>query len=1135
MRILKVEITNLATIENAVVDFECDELSRSSIFLITGQTGSGKTTILDALSVALYGKTPRQARADGSEKFTDKSSDFRNGEISVDDPRLLMRRAAASAESKVTFEGSDGKRYCATWFVKRNRNGVLNEVKRSLVATDDAKFAPIEGKTAVNAEVERLVGLNYDQFCKTTMLAQGEFMRFLNSKSDEKAALLAKMIDCDIYERIGKAIGEKYNGLNRELDAIKARLEGITLMSKEEVDALKSELDSIKRDEPGRTKDLATAQANLNWLKADNEYDAKIKECEAALENANNVCLSDDYKTNKAKVDLWDKSADVRATMAHLSDEESNLKSERDKGANKQRAFVDALASRSALAERINSVQEKGKNARDKLASFASIRTMLDDSQSIAASLAEIASFDSNLTKLSKELTEKKGELTAANARLKKAKECDAKNADALAEATSKLEELTEKRNKLKPKEVNDSYDALTAAQVALLDAKLKNGAISEAEKAVSDSQDKIEKTEVDLNDAEKRLQLADAALESAKTAHETVERLVGHIQAIVASHSLSVGDECPLCHAKVVRIDADEDLCARVEEVAKRYSKATKERKDCKDKRDALSSELKTEKGNLKSLEAKRDKAKLDIDGALKALKDKLKETKCELDLQKELNIESVEKSLDEALKDVKGKKKQIDKLEKEIEEATTKKNKANDDKSKSANELTKADSETSSIQKRIGEIEDEDKSTKGNRATSWEKLRSKILYEEDWSEDKPGELKERIVSDAKALSDAESSKAQCEKELASLSANSESVERAYKEIVDECKSWSNLQAANSATEAEPAKVERLWDELRSDIKVWVQAGKAHKEEISRCKNVIDAYFADHPDIERSKVEALLSETQQSIAQCRSSVESADKSVVAAKSARDTQVKSREAHAKKRPALKPDDNVDTLQKVVDDAQELIRKLTARRAEIDTLLSEEQKKVQSVGQHEKEKQGKLGEIAIWQDLYDAFGKADGKKMRTAALRFVFQELLHYANQYLQRLTGGRFELLCNSESLVIQISDAYHADALQTTTNLSGGESFQVSLALALGLSAMAAGTRATSDILFIDEGFGTLDQTSLDNVMQFLGRLQEEGGRRVGIISHVDLFRERIPAQIRVERISPSSSAVVIADSARV
>ena len=129
--------------------------------------------------------------------------------------------------------------------------------------------------------------------------------------------------------------------------------------------------------------------------------------------------------------------------------------------------------------------------------------------------------------------------------------------------------------------------------------------------------------------------------------------------------------------------------------------------------------------------------------------------------------------------------------------------------------------------------------------------------------------------------------------------------------------------------------------------------------------------------------------------------------------------------------------------------------------------------------------------------------------------------------YLDRLSG-RYVLDSRPGSLTLTVRDLYQGGAVRSVNTLSGGETFLVSLALALGLSSLSKGSLDVN-ILFIDEGFGTLSSDYLDAVMEALENLHQAGGRKVGIISHVESLRERIPVQIRVSRQGSSSSIVSV------
>jgi exonuclease SbcC len=155
----------------------------------------------------------------------------------------------------------------------------------------------------------------------------------------------------------------------------------------------------------------------------------------------------------------------------------------------------------------------------------------------------------------------------------------------------------------------------------------------------------------------------------------------------------------------------------------------------------------------------------------------------------------------------------------------------------------------------------------------------------------------------------------------------------------------------------------------------------------------------------------------------------------------------------------------------------------------------------------------------WAQLNEVIGQADGKKFRTYAQGLTLQRLVTLANQHLEKLNGRYFISKQTGSDLELEIIDTYQADNRRSMFTLSGGESFLISLALALGLSDLA-GRHAQIQSLFIDEGFGTLDEHSLDLALDTLENLQS-GGKTIGIISHVKALKERISVQIQVHKKS--------------
>ena len=148
-------------------------------------------------------------------------------------------------------------------------------------------------------------------------------------------------------------------------------------------------------------------------------------------------------------------------------------------------------------------------------------------------------------------------------------------------------------------------------------------------------------------------------------------------------------------------------------------------------------------------------------------------------------------------------------------------------------------------------------------------------------------------------------------------------------------------------------------------------------------------------------------------------------------------------------------------------------------------------------------------------MHQLSGSADGKKFRNFAQGLTFEMMTAHANRQLRKMTDRYLLIRDASEPLELNVIDNYQAGEIRSTKNLSGGESFIVSLALALGLSQMAS-RNVRVDSLFLDEGFGSLDEDALETALETLAGLQQTG-KLIGIISHVPALKERIGAQIQV------------------
>ncbi|MGE6440063.1 AAA family ATPase [Psychrobacter sp. NPDC078409] len=197
---------------------------------------------------------------------------------------------------------------------------------------------------------------------------------------------------------------------------------------------------------------------------------------------------------------------------------------------------------------------------------------------------------------------------------------------------------------------------------------------------------------------------------------------------------------------------------------------------------------------------------------------------------------------------------------------------------------------------------------------------------------------------------------------------------------------------------------------------------------------------------------------------------------------------------------------------------ESIGAISQRLKDNEDKKSTQQLKIDAInGQKEK--------LQVWQQLHKLIGSSDGKKYRTFAQGLTFDLMVNHANTQLQKMSDRYLLARDDNSPLELNVIDNYQGGEIRSTKNLSGGEGFIISLALALGLSQMAS-QNIRVDSLFLDEGFGTLDEESLDIALDTLTNLQQEG-KLIGVISHVQALKDRILTQIKVEKLSGGFSRI--------
>ncbi|MDD5154177.1 MAG: AAA family ATPase, partial [Desulfovibrionales bacterium] len=249
MRILGVRFKNLNSLTGEwQVDFTHPDYSSDGIFAITGPTGSGKTTILDAICLGLYGRTPRL------DKVTKSSNE-------------IMSRQTGECFAEVTFETQKGRFRChwSQYRARKRSDGALQQAKHEIADADSG--AILESKiNQVGEFIEKATGMDFERFTRSMLLAQGGFAAFLQAPPDERAPILEQITGTEIYSRISVKVHQRRTEEHNKLEILQAELKGIQVLSEDEERDLQTGLTEKQRQETELAGKMKEVEKALTWI-----------------------------------------------------------------------------------------------------------------------------------------------------------------------------------------------------------------------------------------------------------------------------------------------------------------------------------------------------------------------------------------------------------------------------------------------------------------------------------------------------------------------------------------------------------------------------------------------------------------------------------------------------------------------------------------------------------------------------------------------------------------------------------------------------------------------------------------------------------------------------------------------------
>ena len=1136
MRFQKLKIHNIASIVDAEIDFENSALADSEVFLITGQTGSGKSTILDSICLALYADTPRL-------KNTKMQGEIKDGEenINVKNAVQLMRRNCVDAYVELTFIGSNDVHYKARWEVSRARRKIAGRLNEKWQLENLHTQTTLTKKGEIKEEIDAAIGLGFDQFCRTTMLAQGEFTRFLNSKDNEKAEILEKITGVDIYSKIGAKIFDvRRQKLNEWSDA-KEKVDSIrqTQMTAEEISQEQENLNTLEAEHASLLTVRNSDNDKLNWLTGNIkliEAIALAKHKWLQLEEYKN---SEEFQNKERLVTDWNATIDARGWMSAKQRALEDKENRESVLAGFVNSFTKYLGGYGYLLQEISEKQEAVKNLNDFLTSQTDWVRMYDNIQTITTLLNRIRDNKNAAEKGGREIQELKTrldthlgpQLTKSQENLQQAKQELENIESVIGGLGTEIANLNLRALRIERQSATELLNFIDIASRDIEQLAEKKNSRSAQQKALENMSAEIDKNKASSAKLDDPVSSAKQKMEICKEKYErqcaTVDEFAKKLRL-----NLQIGDVCPVCQQTVMQqLPNEEELQKLVSAQKEDYDTAKQEYDNLYAEKEKLDREidLATRTYNVELQKYEQDKSvekaeQLAVESCKKC---GIQASKIDCSTSDSLqklreNALKTKETLDVQIGDGEAKESELDKLRKN-ESAT--RNRMESLRNEVINIESQVNNCTSQITTKLALVDSQNSEIE-TASSEVEQLINPDVWNIDWRQN-PTEFIESLTSAKQRYDTAVQEQNNISSQLANLNVESQRIETAIQATKDQMPSWS---------ECEPQTINKInnlegeFNELNKSISV----EKVKLEQTTRLfeenSKLLEKFLVENSSMGIERLIELNRYTREDIEnEIRNLQAKRDEHIAARTSLNDAQDRQCR-HMQEKPELDENDTEELLKKRLESIDMQLNENSQQQGAIKQKFEankQNESELQSIIVIEKQKKA---EYDKWDRLCNLIGDDKGKVFRTIAQSYILANLIHSANSYMRTLTD-RYILKGVPGTFVILIEDAYQGYASRAASTISGGESFLVSLSLALALSDI--GHRFSVDTLFIDEGFGTLSGEPLQNAINTLRSLHDKSGRHVGIISHIKELRDHILVQIQVNQdANDSSSTVKIVDT---
>lgn len=1130
MKFLQLEILNLASLDKQggeVINFEEGALGESTIFSIVGPTGSGKSTLLDAICLALYNRAPRYPRKKGDKnqniEIFGEADANENNRLAPTDSRNILTRGKKEGYSKLTFLANNGSIYRAEWHVRFQR--VRYENAKTSLYKITRNGEQLTEEIADWNELPNIIGLDYDQFLRTVLIAQGSFANFLTAKENERYELLEKLIGCEeTYTNIATEIKkakdqavDAYNQMAASVEAVKQNL-----LNDEELAQLQEEITLLEKAEKELDSQLKAISENLQWYEENDKQTKQITIYQADMEQAANAIK--DIQVQIIRLQLHDEVQpavnllqEVERQIQSIHNQEEEILKSEAAIKSKEVGITESEHTLSYLKEVVNKAQEQLEKAMPVIAEARALKTKMEAAmpnlkekkEALELAQKENLTAQRDVEENARNIQKWEAETEKANLALKATQEEIAKQKQVLHEATQAAEQAWEKeRNKTAGQNIEELQNSKTVADRKLQDVQQAIKVVAHLDAATTEKQKNEERIQV-LGERNAKIdealgKLFIEALEKETLTLRNAYTLMVSEKWEIHRANLTEGKPCPLCGSTTHPYHTDN---RQFEEATTELSQLLKAKEDLlklqqKQEKD-LSGERKQNDGEVLTLQKQQEK----LSGEIATYEEEWKALIAQYPKipKEEAELKSLLPIYEDKAKEATGKLSLFNKIQKEIERLTQLKDKAVKDEaayeSKASTILNNAQESTSICATKLAE----------HKA-----LTTNLISQE----------KNKKEAYDKALQAWNNTK----KEMEEWQAQYQQILNGEEPDAAEQRLTAAKDEATKAADDQNENINKLKAELansKGSHQTMLSQNKTMKENLQTKEKELDLWIEEYNKqlaeknidpslIDRNTIREMLHSAEDWNA-IRQEKDEKEKAVASTTALYQSAEKAHQQHLEHQPAQTRDALLAIQQEYQERSQR--NELIAANAR----MQNHQEAVKQLGDKAEALKLVTQEKDDWTAITDAIG-ADGKTLRKIAQCYTLSFLITHANQEIRKF-NSRYELQQVKHSLGIRVIDHDRADDIRDTTSLSGGETFIVSLGLALGLSALSS-RNISFENLFIDEGFGTLDPDTLATVIDSLAMLQSSQGKKVGVISHTDTMSERITTQIRIIKNGNSGSS---------